>query len=281
MSQRIVGLLHPGEMGVSIGSAAKTSGCQVLWTSQGRGPSTRKRALDANLTEEQHLSTLLSKAEIVISVCPPHAAIELAQEVAAYRYQGIFVDANAISPDSARKIDGIVKTGGAAFVDGGIIGPPATRENLCRMYLCGKDADEVAAVFLGSLLDARVVTGQVGQASALKMAYAAWTKGSDALMLAIRALATHEGVESALMQEWALSQPELATRSNQAATGSAPKAWRFAAEMREIANTFEASGLPCGFHQAAAEIFERLKDFKHATAPSVDQVTEQIIGQRK
>ena len=213
-------------------------------------------------------------------MCPPHAAIGLAREVACHCYKGVFVDANAISPHSARQIGDIVNTGGASFVDGGIIGPPATQAHVCRLYLSGAQAETVAALFSGSLLDARVVSGQPGQASALKMAYAAWTKGSDALVLAIRALATQEGIDTVLLEEWTLSQPGLAERSNAAAADSAPKAWRFAAEMREIANTFEASGLPRGFHQASAEIYDQLEDFKHHDAPSVNQVVRAIIDQK-
>ena len=267
----------PCEMGVSIGAAAKAAGNEVLWTSQNRGPATRERAARAGLSERTKLAEILKQAQFVISVCPPHAASELARNVASHAYRGIFLDANAISPDSARHIGDIVSAGGAQFVDGGIIGPPATRAGVCRLYLSGKEAGAVAALFTDTLLDARVVADRPGQASALKMAYAAWTKGSDALVLAIRALAIHEGVDNALLQEWALSQPGLSERSNDAAAGSAPKAWRFAGEMREIASTFGSGNLPSGFHQAAADIYDRLHSFKDHPAPTVDEVTTELL----
>jgi len=125
----------------------------------------------------------------------------------------------------------------------------------------------VANLFSESMLDARVIGAEPGSASALKIAYAAWTKCSDALILAIRALAAIEGVDKALLEEWALSQPGLERRSIQAAAVSAPKAWRFAGEMREIAATFDAAGLPSGFHDAATDIYERLAPFKNCTDP--------------
>ena len=94
-------------------------------------------------------------------------------------------------------------------------------------------------------------------ASALKMAYASWTKGSAALLLAARALARAEGVEEALLAEWGISQPGLAERSARAAGSAAAKGWRWVAEMEEIAAAMAAAGLPDGFHQAAAEVYRR------------------------
>jgi hypothetical protein len=117
------------------------------------------------------------------------------------------------------------------------------------------------------MLDARTIGANPGSASTLKIAYAAWTKCTDALILAIRALAALEGVEKALLEEWALSQPDLERRSIQAAAVAAPKAWRYVGEMREIAATFEAAGLPLDFHNAAADIYERLAPFKNRTDP--------------
>ena len=142
-----------------------------------------------------------------------------------------------------------------------------------------ESARDVESLFTRGFVHARVVADKPGQASALKMAYAAWTKGSDALVLAIRALATREGVDSALVEEWALSQPGLCDRSIDAAAGSAPKGWRFAGEMREIANTFGACDLPSGFHEASAEIYDRLAGFKNRSdpAPSVDEVVEELL----
>ncbi len=124
-------------------------------------------------------------------------------------------------------------------------------------------------MFTGSLLDARAIGAAPGAASALKVAYAAWTKCTDILVLAIRAYAMHEDIDRALLEEWAISQPALEKKCERAAAVAAPKAWRFVGEMREIAEAFEASGLPGGFHRAAAEICERLAGFKDRIEPAL------------
>jgi hypothetical protein len=119
----------------------------------------------------------------------------------------------------------------------------------------------------------------------LKVAYAAWTKCTDALLLAIRTFAAAEGVDRALLQEWSISQPDLERRSQQAAAVATPKAWRYVGEMKEIAATFEAAGLPAGFHNAAAELWGRLAPFKDQTdpLPTITDVTESlgVNGNRK
>jgi hypothetical protein len=125
-------------------------------------------------------------------------------------------------------------------------------------------------------LQAIALDGEVGAASALKMAYAAWTKGSTALLAAIRALAQSEGVDASLLAEWKLSQAQL-LRESDAVPAKVYKAWRWVGEMEEIAASFEAAGLPGGFHSAAAEIYSRLAAFKDSAAPpSLHEVTEAL-----
>ena len=141
------------------------------------------------------------------------------------------------------------------------------RAGEARLYLSGPGASVIAAVFKGTTLEAIVLDGPIGAASAIKMAYAAWTKGSQALLLAIRALAVHEGVDAALVAEWARSQPDATARSERAASANIKKAWRFVGEMDEIAATFAAAGLPDGFHEAAGEIYRRLAGWKDTTTP--------------
>jgi len=270
VSIKTVALLHPGNMGATIGAAAAASGARVIWVSHERSKATRDRARQAGLIDVENLSDALGASDVVLSVCPPHAALELARTVAQIEFRGVYLDANAVSRATAQQIGETVTQRGASFVDGGIIGPPVKRAGTTRLYLSGARASEVAALFSSSLLDARVIGERPGAASALKVAYAAWTKCTDALVLAIRALAIMEGVDKALLEEWALSQPELERRSMQAAAVSAPKGWRFVGEMREIAATFTAAGLPAGFHDAAAEIYERLAPFKDHTDPPPD-----------
>ena len=275
-----IGLLHPGEMGATVGAAARENDERVVWASDGRGPQTRGRADASGLADVGTLSSLVEHSRIILGVCPPHAATELARAVAGLRYSGIYVDANAVSPATVRDIRRIVEAGGASFVDGGIIGPPALAPGTTRLYLSGAESGRVAACFRRGPLEACVLDDPPGAASALKMAYAAWTKGSAALLIAIRTLAVNEGVDAALVREWELSQVGLPGRSVGAVRSNARKAWRFSGEMEEIADTFAAAGLPDGFHRAAAEIYRRMTVYRDtAHPPSVDEAATRILAQ--
>jgi hypothetical protein len=231
-----VAVLHPGEMGSAVAAALPG---EVIWNPEGRSEATRERA--RGLTPGDPLS-----ADVILSICPPHAAREVAASVAAFR--GIYVDANAISPARSAEVRALVPD--AAFVDGGIIGPPPVAAGTTRLYLSGERAADVAALFEGSVLEARIVA----DASALKLAYAAWTKGSAALLLAAHALAEASGVGEALDAEW---NAELHARYEAAQAAAATKGWRWSGEMDEIADAFAAAGLPDGFHRAAAEVYRR------------------------
>ena len=249
----VVGVLHPGEMGSAVGHCLAARGHTVLWASQGRGPQTAERARSCGLHDVGTAAAMARQADVIFSVCPPHAALDVAASVRGFR--GTYADANAVSPQTAREVAAIVEGGGSSYVDGGLIGPPPVSPGSTRLYLSGPAADSVRSLFDGTALDARLVQGDIGSASAVKMAYAAWTKGSAALLLAVRALADAEGVSDILLAEWELSQPGLQGRSRGAAESAAAKGWRWTAEMEEIAATMGAAGLPQGFHLAAAEIF--------------------------
>jgi len=267
----VIGLLHPGEMGAAVGRCLTGAGYTVLWASENRGPQTAARARAAGLTDAGTAAEVADRADVIFSVCPPHAALDVAWAVQGFG--GMYVDANAISPATAREVALMVEEGGATYVDGGIIGmpPPASPSPSAgggtRLYLSGTEADAVRGLFDGTAVDARVITSGLYAASAVKMAYAAWTKGSAALLLAARALARADGVEDALLAEWAMSQPSLADRSRGAATSATTKGWRWVAEMEEIAASMAAAGLPDGFHQAAAEIFRRSPRSEPDAAP--------------
>ena len=251
-----IGLLHPGDMGAAVGDCLVSVGHEVLWDPDGRSRATTGRALSAGLTGVP-FDDLIARSSVILSICPPHAVLDVAGQVAGAGYAGIYVDANAISVGTAGQVAGIVTAAGASYVDGGIIGTPPEAAGHTRLYLAGPRANEVRVLFARSALDARIAEGSLYAASAVKMAFAAWTKGSNALLLASRALARAEGVEQTLLAEWALSQPALAARSEGAARSTAAKGWRWVAEMEEIAASMTAAGLPSGFHQAAADIFDR------------------------
>ncbi|OGA09996.1 MAG: hypothetical protein A3H33_14920 [Betaproteobacteria bacterium RIFCSPLOWO2_02_FULL_65_20] len=277
MGRVTVGLLHPGQMGSAVGACALAGGARVLWASEARSAGTRGRAGAAGLEDADTLAALVAASDVILSVCPPHLALDVASAVAAHRFAGVYVDANAVAPATARRICAIVEQAGAAFVDGGIVGPPPHAPGAARLYLCGREAGRVADLFQSGNLEAIALNGGPGAASALKMAYAAYTKGSTALLMAIRALAAREGVDEALLGEWDRSQPGLSARSEQGMRNSARKAWRFVGEMEEIAASFEDAGLPGGFHLAAAEIYRRLESYKDTSAtPSVADVVASL-----
>jgi 3-hydroxyisobutyrate dehydrogenase-like beta-hydroxyacid dehydrogenase len=253
----VIGLLHPGEMGAAVGGCLAGRGHRVRWLPAGRGPATAARAAAAGLAPAGTLDRLVADADVIVSVCPPHAALEVARIVAsAGRFRGCYLDANAIAPGTARQVRAVAEAAGASYVDGGIIGPPPDgAPGRTRLYLSGARAAEIGELFTGTALQAHVIDGPPEGASAVKMAYAGWTKGSAALVLAVRALARAEGVEDVLLAEWALSQPDLAGRSAAAAAAAAAKGWRWTGEMAEIATAMAVDGLPDGFHRAAAEMF--------------------------
>jgi 3-hydroxyisobutyrate dehydrogenase-like beta-hydroxyacid dehydrogenase len=263
-----IGLLHPGEMGAAVGGCLVSIGHTVLWDPDGRSRASTGRALSAGL-DGVGLAGVLSRSSVIVSVCPPHAALDVAHQVAERGFGGVYVDANAVSVATAQQVAAVVTAGGASYVDGGIIGPPPDASGQTRLYLSGKRAAEVQVLFRRSALDARVAEGPLYAASATKMAYAAWTKGTSALLLACRALARAEGVERTLLAEWALSQPRLAEQAEQAAVSAALKGWRWIGEMDEIAASMADAGLPPGFHEAAADIYDRAARTAPAPAAGV------------
>ncbi len=220
----------------------------------------------------------MAASDLVVSVCPPHAAEEVARAVAAAGFGGLYLDANAISPARARRVGEVIAAAGARLVDGGIIGGPAWQAGSTRLYLSGPDAGEVAALFADGPFEAVTLAGPPGAASALKMAYAAYTKGSAALVAGILAVATREGVDAALLAEWGRGDGRLASEYERLIGAAVPKAWRYVGEMEEIAATFAAAGLPSGFHEAAAALYRRLEEYRDVDpAPPTGEVVARLL----
>ena len=273
-----IGLLHPGAMGASVGAAASGNGHTVLWASRGRSAVTQECAQRGALQDVATVPEVLATSTVLLSICPPHAAEDVAAQVAKNSFAGLYVDCNAVSPERTRGIQRIVEKGGADYVDGGIIGGPAwTREAGTSLYLSGPRAAEVAVCFVDSPLSAPVISERIGAASALKMGYAAFTKGSTALLTAILGMVEKEGVRADLARQWG---DAFTAQTVRRVCDNTAKAWRFEGEMHEIAATFHAAGLPGGFHQAAAEVFRRLAGFKdHAAPPDIEAVLEALLKQ--
>ena len=271
MTANRIGILHPGQMGITVAVSARNSGNEVFWASEGRSEATRKRALDAGLQDAGTICELCELCPVIVSICPPEFAEQTAEQVAERSYQGTYADANAISPERAQRIAQRLEAGGAQFVDGGIIGPPALTRNRTWLYLAGDAAPGIAQYFCAGPIEVEVLDGGIGRASALKMCFAAYSKGSIALACAVLGAADHLDVLDNLKRQWARNGPPLPEVESEISR-AAPKAWRFAGEMHEIAETFLNAGMPPEFHRAAAEIFRRLESFKNSEAPCMEDV---------
>ncbi len=250
-----VALLHPGAMGSAVGACLREAGHDVRWCAAGRSAATAQRAVADGLHEVANLAAVLDGADLAVSIVPPHAAGDVAEAVAGADCPPTYLDANAIAPATAAEIRARIEAAGARYVDGSLIGPPPREAGSTRLYLSGEGAAGLASFFAGGLLEAVVLEGDPLAASALKMAFAGWTKGSAALLLAVRELARRDGLEAALLAEWRRSMPELVDRSDAIEARIGQKAWRYVGEMLEIARAMGARDLPEGFHAAAAEVF--------------------------
>jgi 3-hydroxyisobutyrate dehydrogenase-like beta-hydroxyacid dehydrogenase len=273
-----IGILHPGEMGISVAASAQNNGHLVYWASEGRSDGTHERAAKFGLTDACTVAHLCAECSILISVCPPHAAETVARDVLAAGFMGLYVDANAISPQRAAHIGQMMVEAGIAFVDGGIIGGPAWEPGRTWLYLSGSRAEEIAGCFSKGPLMTQVLGEAMNTASALKMCFAAYTKGTTALLAAILATAESLGVREALFEQWNRDGSDFAGQTTQRVRRVTAKAWRFVGEMEEIAATFREAGLPGDFHDGAVEVYRRLASFKSAAVtPSLEEVLTALL----
>lgn len=275
-----IGILHPGEMGVSIAASAINSGHEVYWVSRGRSEKTRLRAQQHRLIDLPSVEKLCQACDIILSVCPPHAAEEVASSVLEAGFKGLFLDANAIAPQRATELGERMDEAGVRFVDGGIIGGPAWKPNETWLYLSGEHAPEIAACFSNGPLETKIIGSGTGKASALKMCYAAYSKGTTALLAAVVAAAESLDVRQELYTHWDRDSNGFSGHVDQRVSRVTAKAWRFEGEMKEIALTLHRAGLPDGFHAAAAEIYHRMSGFKDdAGTPPLEEVIRSLLNE--
>jgi 3-hydroxyisobutyrate dehydrogenase-like beta-hydroxyacid dehydrogenase len=258
-----VGILSPGDMGSGVGTVLHQHGLRVLTCLAGRGADSRTRAAAAGFEEVADLDTLVRECDVLLSIIPPAVAGAVADQVAAaIRSTGstlLYADCNAIAPSTARGIAGTILATGARFADAGIIGPPPTRPG-CRIYTSGPGAAELAGLTIGGL-DMRVLDGDVGKASGLKMCYAAMTKGVQALGAEILVAARQLGVDDVLREEQSEGSVANVRRFvEQALPSMPPKAYRWIGEMEEIAQTFEDTGIPGRIMLGAADVYTNVRD---------------------
>ncbi|MFB9742656.1 DUF1932 domain-containing protein [Pseudonocardia sulfidoxydans] len=262
----VVGILHPGAMGSALGSALKPRAGAVVWAAAGRSDVTSKRAEIADLIGVPDVDELARRSDVVISICPPHAALDVARQVAdAVRdraHPPLYVDANAVSPTTVAAIAELFDRGdgAAGVVDGAVIGPAAYEAGRTVLWLSGAAAPSVARLFEGSPFAARVLDGGLGAASALKACFALHTKALPTIWAVMAAAANGYGVLDDLRAEVGRMGGDLDAQLAALADKSGDRAWRWAGEMDEAADTVAAQGLPDGFSRAAAEVYRRLAD---------------------
>jgi 3-hydroxyisobutyrate dehydrogenase-like beta-hydroxyacid dehydrogenase len=272
------GILHPGSMGTSVGVMAANSGFEVYWASENRRPHSRARAEQAGFRDAGSMARLCEASALIASVCPPEFAEQVADEVLACGFGGTYLDANAIAPQRKLAMAERMEAAGVRFLDGGIIGFPPFKRGQTWLCVSGAASAEAARCLDGGPMEMDVIGDRVGQASALKMCFAAWTKGSTALSAALLATAGHFGVTEDLKRQWARRGPDFGAVEREILR-AAPKAWRFAPEMHEIAATFESAGMPGDFHQAAAEVYQRLAAFKDCEGASLEEIVRRLAAE--
>ncbi|NEB75308.1 NAD(P)-dependent oxidoreductase [Streptomyces sp. SID14478] len=259
----IVGVLHPGSMGAAVAAQAKLVGAEVLWCPTGRSSATKERAYKSGLAAESNLPELVDKADVILSICPPAYAEDVALEVSTHGFAGTYVDANAISPATMARVYAIASRGGATVVDGSIIGSPPSDSKTPRLYLSGPE-DALASVeslFAESAVHTHTLAGGVGRASALKLSYSSYQKTSRVLAAVSYALARDYGVEEQLLD---IAQGR--ATSYLAETSYIPKvaarSWRWGPEMEEAAATLREAGLPAELAEASAAVMSRWEDLR-------------------
>ncbi|WP_267246059.1 NAD(P)-dependent oxidoreductase [Streptomyces sp. PR69] len=258
----VLGILHPGSMGAAVASQARHRG-EVLWCSTGRSTASKERAQRYGLTPVHDVGEMTERADIIMSVCPPANALEVAATVAAHSFSGIYVDANAVAPATMASISATMLPAGATIVDGSIIGSPPSDVKTTRLYLSGppEALTTVARLFTDSAVKVHLLSSDIGRASALKLSYSSYQKASRVLAAVAYALAADWGVEEEL-----LHIAESRTTSYLSETAYVPKvaarAWRWAPEMREAASALAELSLPPDLVEATARVVEQWSEAK-------------------
>ena len=277
-----IAVVAAGAMGAAVGARLVSHGAKVMTSLSGRSEATVRRAEAAGL--EAASADALAAADIVLSIVPPDQALPLArwfgEHIQKIGSTPVYVDLNAVNPATARQVEQALEGSGARFVDGSIIGgPPRSGTDGTTFYLSGHASD--AATVLGEYgLTVKILAGDVGAASALKMTYAGMTKGFLALGTAMILAAQREGAAEALAAELASSQPEMLARLTRGLPDMLPKAYRWVPEMREIAGFVGAHDEASAIYRAIAHLYEQVALDQHQHGP-LGRELQSFFGPRR
>lgn len=276
-----IGLLHPGEMGISVAAALQHNRHRIYWLPQGRSSLTRERANKFGLAPVDSMDVMCRRCELIIAVCPSRAAESVANEVIRCQFQGVYLEANAIAPSLSRRVGELMEQSGIDYVDGCIIGPPMQIPGITKLYLSGERADSVARLFASSAIGPSVLGTEAGQASAIKMCDSLFNKGLLALLYETVSAAEHFGVHNNLISYWEENKGGAANISiaGDRLNYSVRKAWRFVDEMEQVAKTLaDCPSLPANFVLDAQTIYSRLEQFRPGgETPSHEAIVAAIL----
>ena len=272
-------ILSPGEMGAAVGNVLNQNGFEICGILNGRSEATRLRATSAGFRDVETLKKGLEHADIVFSILPPSEAKSIATKVAELM-AGIlekpsYVDCNAVSPESAKEVAAILKSGGVETIDCGIVGnPPGGSQKPTRLFVSGPNAPIMDA-FDGMGIEIKQCGPIIGRASAVKMVYAGVTKGVSALCANMLIAAERLGVGDIAHEEFQYSQEALYRRMENLTPALPAVSGRFVGEMEEIAATCLSVNLSAGFHQGAADLYRLLE-----RSPFADEIRETVDRER-
>ena len=282
MPVNTVAILSPGDMGHAVGLALNDHGLDVITCLQGRSDRTRALAARGNIRDVPTLEAMVLEADLVLSIMVPAEAVKVARQVAdSLRNTGAgtpYADCNAVSPQTTESMDSMITEAGARFIDGSIIGSPPGNEVPPRFYVSGPDTGLMSKLD-GMGIDVRPIGGAIGRASAIKMCYAALTKGTSALHVALLTAAEAMGLSEQLRTEFTSSQPDTYRRMESQLPTLPANAARWVGEMEEIAATFDYLGVTPNLHRGAADVFRLLGQTPFAQETPEDMDKERTLEQ--
>lgn len=278
MTIRAVGLLSPGDMGHVVGQVLVNHGMPVLTCLKGRSERTRRLAREAGIRAVPTYGDLIRETDMILSILVPaeseNAARAVTQALRDADETTVYVDCNAVSLATSRKIEEIIRGAGSRYVDASIIGPPPRKEGVTKFYASGPDAEAFEALSEYGL-DVRSLGPEPGLGKGIKIAYAALTKGLTAISTQLLVSAWSMGLYDSLVELFKEKQAEQYRRMMRAVPSMPHRSRRWVGEMEEISRTFENIGMTPQIYQGAAELYR----FVGGT-PLADETAETVDRSR-